>query len=118
MSTADELLRAGDIPGARQALVDMVRADPSSVEGRLFLFQLLALTGEWDKARSQLSALAQLSPEAQMLAAAYRAVIDAEQFRARVFAGEEPPVLLTKGSAWAADLAVALGRFAAGDTAG
>lgn len=114
MSTADELLRTGDIPGARQALVDMVRADPSQVEARLFLFQLLALSGEWEKARSQLSALAQLSPEARMLSTAYGEAITAELFRARVFAGEQAPVLLTGGSAWAGDLAAALGHFAAG----
>lgn len=80
----------------------------------MFLFQLLALAGEWDKARLQLTTLAQLSPEAQMLSAAYGAAIEAERYRARVFAGDETPAVLTRGSAWAGDLATALGHFASG----
>jgi type VI secretion system protein ImpE len=68
MSTADELLRAGDVDGARAALIEVVRAKPSDHTARMFLFQLLCVLGEWDKAKSQLAILAQLSPEAQMLA--------------------------------------------------
>lgn len=114
MSIADDLLAAGDITGARSALVDIVRSDPSSVEARLFLFQLLAVAGEWEKARTQLNALSQLSPEAKMLSVAYGNAIDAEKQRAAVFAGEQPPVVMTAGSGWLATLAEAWGHFAAG----
>jgi type VI secretion system lysozyme-like protein len=55
----------------------------------MFLFQLLAVAGEWDKAKKQLQALAQLSGEAQMLAMAYGQAIDAELERAEVFAGRQ-----------------------------
>lgn len=87
MANADDLLRAGDLAGARAALVEVVRAEPSNEQARMFLFQLLALLGEWDKARRQLDTLAQLSGEAQMLAVAYGQAIDAERVRADVFAG-------------------------------
>ncbi len=80
----------------------------------MFLFQLLALAGEWEKARTQLETLAQLSPEAQMLAVAYGQAIDAELFRAQVFAGRATPPNLSRSSAWANDLALAVGHFAAG----
>ncbi|WP_068079653.1 type VI secretion system accessory protein TagJ [Novosphingobium rosa] len=89
MADADTLLRSGDVEGARAALVDTVRAQPADQAARMFLFQLLAVAGEWDKARKQLQALAQLSGEAQMLATAYGQAIDAELERAEVFAGRQ-----------------------------
>lgn len=89
MADADTLLRSGDLDGARAALVETVRAQPADQAARMFLFQLLALAGEWDKAKKQLQALAQLSGEAQMLAVAYGQAIDAELERAEVFAGRQ-----------------------------
>ncbi|WP_206244447.1 type VI secretion system accessory protein TagJ [Novosphingobium terrae] len=89
MADADTLLRSGDIEGARAALVGTVRAQPADQAARMFLFQLLAVAGEWDKARKQLQALAQLSGEAQMLATAYGQAIDAELERGEVFAGRQ-----------------------------
>lgn len=87
MADADDLLRSGDLAGARAALVETVRAEPSNERARMFLFQLLAIAGEWDKARSQLTALATLSGEAQMLAAAYGQSLEAEAQRAAAIAG-------------------------------
>jgi type VI secretion system protein ImpE len=84
---ADQLLRSGDLDGARAALVETVRTEPANEQARMFLFQLFAVAGEWDKAKRQLSTLAQLSGEAQMLSVAYGQAIDAERERADVFAG-------------------------------
>jgi type VI secretion system protein ImpE len=67
LADADHLLRDGDVAGARAALVDIVRQRPSDEQARMFLFQLLAITGEWDKARTQLQSLVQVASEAQML---------------------------------------------------
>src|SRR5580698_7379570 len=114
MADADELLRAGDLDGARASLVDTVRKTPQDQPARMFLFQLLCVSGEWDKALIQLRALAQLSAEAQMLAAAYSQAIEAEKFRAQVFAGTAQPALLVSSSAWAGDLAGALAALCQG----
>lgn len=89
MSDADALLRSGDLDGARAALIEVVRTEPSNQQARMFLFQLLAIAGEWDKAKRQLDLLAQLSGEAQMLSVAYGQAIAAEAQRAAVFAGTE-----------------------------
>ncbi|HVM99760.1 MAG TPA: type VI secretion system accessory protein TagJ [Caulobacteraceae bacterium] len=117
MADADALLRAGDLDGARAALVEAVRRAPSDQPVRMFLFQLLCVLGEWEKALVQLRALAQLSPEAQMLAVAYGQAIEAEQFRAKVFRGEAQPALLVKSSPWAGDLAGALAALCQGRAA-
>lgn len=116
MSEADELLQKGDLDGARRVLVEAVRNRPSDVPARLFLFQLLAVTGDWTKARTQLTALAQLSPEAQMLSVVYGQAIEAEAERAAVFAGTATAII-HGGSDWAGGIAEAIRLDAIGEPA-
>ena len=115
MSQADALLRAGDLDGVRAALVEIVRAKPADEQARMFLFQLLCVTGEWDKARVQLLALAQLSPEAQMLSVAYNQVIDAERQRALIFKGAAEMPLLIGQDGWAQGVARGISLLSKGD---
>jgi protein involved in temperature-dependent protein secretion len=114
MADADELLRAGDVDGARAALVEAVKRAPNDQQTRMFLFQLLCVAGEWDKAMAQLRGLAQLSAEAQMLAVAYGQAIEAEKVRAQAFAGTAQPALLVSSSPWAGDLVAALAALTQG----
>lgn len=114
MRDADELLRSGDLDAARSALVEAVRRDPGSATTRMFLFSLLAVAGEWDKARTQLTTLATLSPEAQMLSVVYGQAIEAEREREAVWAGTAS-VRQHVASAWADPLVVAIGHLARGD---
>lgn len=117
MSDADVLLRSGDLDGARQALIEDVRRTPGDVPTRLFLFQLLALRGEWDKAATHLALLGQMSPEAAMLAVVYGQAIAAERERAAVFAGTATAIV--HGDApWASGIAEAIRLLAIGDAAG
>lgn len=113
MADADLLLRSGDLDGARAALVEVVRARPADEQARMFLFQLLAVSGEWDKAKKQLNALAQLSGEAQMLSVAYGQAIDAEAERMAVFAGAARAHQHV-ASAWAEGVVDALEHFGCG----
>ncbi|GAA0749870.1 MULTISPECIES: type VI secretion system accessory protein TagJ [Sphingomonas] len=94
-------LASGDLVAARQALAAVVRNAPGDQRARMFLCQMLCIDGAWDGARSQLRALAQLSPEAQMLSVAYGQAIEAERLRAAAMAGEERAPLLAGGEAWA-----------------
>jgi type VI secretion system protein ImpE len=114
MAGPDELLKTGDLVGARHALVEQVKRAPQDQAARMFLFQLMCIQGEWDKAKAQLRALASLSPEAQMLAVTYNQTVDAELVREQVFAGQAQPALLVSSSEWAGDLAASLGAFAQG----
>ena len=110
-----ERLAAGDTVEARRLLVEQVREHPDDQRARMFLFQLLCIEGAWDKARSQLRALGELSPEAQMLAAAYGQAIKTEAERAEAFAGTGPVRLLVDASDWMADLVAAMEADARGD---
>jgi type VI secretion system protein ImpE len=114
MTRADELLRAGDVVGARQELFEQVRANPSDERVRMFLFQLCSLVGEWERAKAQLQMLAKLDPKMQMLSVAYNQCIDAEAKRAQVFAGETLARILADAD-WAASLAEALAARAKGE---
>jgi type VI secretion system protein ImpE len=107
----------GDLGGARAALVDLVRSQPANEQARMFLFQLFAVTGEWDKARNQLQGLAQLSPEANMLAVAYGQAIEAEKQRAAVFAGAAEMPLLAGEGGWAQGIAQGITLVARGEVA-
>ena len=115
MVDADILLREGDVDGARAALIARAKASPADAATRMFLFQLFAVTGEWDKARAQLDMLVRLSPGAQMLAVAYGQAITAERQRAAALAGAAPVPVLARAGGWIDDLAAALGRRDEGD---
>ncbi|MGK6324467.1 type VI secretion system accessory protein TagJ [Sphingomonas sp. DT-51] len=104
-------VRSGDIAGAIERLREGLRDRPDDQRARMFLFQLHCINGVWDKARAQLRALAQLSPEAQMLAVAYNKTIDGEIVRDLACGGVDPAELLHASPIWAVDLANA---FAAG----
>jgi type VI secretion system protein ImpE len=118
MNNADALLRQGDVSGARAALVDIVRTRPADEQARMFLFQLLAVSGEWDKARTQLAALVQVAANAQMLGATYNQVLDAEKQRAAVFAGAADIALLAGEGGWAEGVAKGINLLTRGDVAG
>lgn len=112
MLEADQRLRDGDLDGARAALVESVKSNPADPQARMFLFQLLAVAGEWERARTHLEALARLSPEAQMLATVYSQAMKAEAQRAEIFAGRERMPII-RGS-WAEPLADAIHHYANG----
>ena len=114
MAKADELLRAGDLDGARASLVDVVKRAPDDQAARMFLFQLMAVCGEWDTAVAQLRALGSLSAEAQMLATVYNQAITAEKTRADAYAGKRPFDVLVASSPWVEQLAQGLSALCAG----
>lgn len=80
----------------------------------MFLFQIFALLGEYDRAKAQLETIAKLDPEARMLAVAYNQCMDAEELRSAVFAGEQPAPILAKVE-WGDALATALQARAKGE---
>jgi protein involved in temperature-dependent protein secretion len=117
MASPDELIRAGDVAGARAALIEEVRARPDDRKARMFLSQVLLVLGEWDKALTHMKALANLSPEALTLFTAYDRAITAEKSREAVFAGKAAPEGLAPGGPWFQTLLQALAAETKGDLA-
>ncbi len=110
----DDLLRAGDLSAVRAALVDTVKRAPGDQGARMFLWQVMAVQGDWDKAVTQLRALASLAGEVQMLSTVYHQAITAEGQRAKAYAGQAPFPVLVSSSPWIDQLAEGLGALAAG----
>ena len=94
MKEAKELLAAGHLNEAIEALLGQVKANPNDAANRTFLFELSCLAGEWDRAERQLDVIGHQSTEAELGVMVYRANIKAERERQRVFAeGIEPHFL-------------------------
>ena len=65
--TAEEYIRAGDLDGAMASVRDAIKKDPADSKLRIFLFQLLSVTGDWEKALTQLNLIADISPDSMLL---------------------------------------------------
>lgn len=107
-------LQKGDLERARSLLFEHVRSHPEDTKARIFLFQFLAVEGDWERAAKQLAICAESDAEAIPLAAVYSAAIDAEKVRAEVFAGREAPVFFGRPPEWTANLVQALKADAEG----
>jgi type VI secretion system protein ImpE len=106
--TADECLKQGDLKSALGQLQAQVRAYPAKAEYRVFLFQLLAVMGQWERALTQLNVAGELDAATLAMAAMYRQVVACERFREDVFRGLKDPVIFGKPEAWIALLLSAL----------
>ncbi len=90
--TANELFKAGKLDEAIETLGAELRRDPTDVQRRVFLFELLSFAGEYDRAEKQLDIAGQGGNEASMGALLYRSAIHAERNRQEMFQAEQFPV--------------------------
>lgn len=106
--TAEEYLKQGDLKGTLQKLQEQVRANPAKAEYRVFLFQLLTVLGQWERALTQLNVAGELDDATLAMVSMYRQVIACERFREEVFLGRQIPVIFGRPSEWTALLIQAL----------
>jgi type VI secretion system protein ImpE len=105
---AATLVREGKPLEALAALEGEVRAQPAEARHRLFLFQLLCVLGDWDRAANQIQVAAELDASMLVLANVYRSAIRSELLREAVFAGRRSPLLLGEPEPWVGDVLAAL----------
>ena len=106
--TPEVKLKEGQFDEALKLLTAQVRNNPADARRRVFLFQLLALSGNWDRAQNQLKVAGELDAMNAMLVGAYSAVMKAELQRADVFAGNRSPTIIGEPDQWLAFLLQAL----------
>jgi type VI secretion system protein ImpE len=94
-----------------------VRSDPSNVKHRVFLFQLLAVMGQWDRALTQLNVAGELDVSTLAMVQTYREALLCEGLRADVFAGKRSPVVFGEPEQWIALLLESLSLMADGQYA-
>lgn len=112
---AEELVQAGDVEGALAELQQRVRTNPADVNLRIFLFQLLAVLGQWKRALNQLEVIHDLDTKSWPLVHAYREAINCEMHRTAVFEARSKPLVLGEPQQWVALLIEAQQAFARGE---
>ena len=117
MSEAVEHLKAGNLDEAYKALTASIRKSPADSKLRVFLFQLLCIRGEWDRALTQLKVCGEMAPDTMPMVQSYREAIACEMVREKVFAGETAPLVFGEPAQWVALMIQALGPLAQGDAA-
>src|SRR5437016_5038463 len=103
-ATPKELLQQGKLKEALAALQDEVRAKPNDAKLRVFLFQLLAVMGDWPRALNQLNVAADLDPSTLLMAQVCRPAIGPEALRAEIFAGKRTPLIFGEPEDWIGSL--------------
>ena len=100
--SAQDSLRAGRLREALSLLQAQVRDDPANAAHRVFLFQLLSVLGDWQRALTQLNVLADMDASTLMMVQAYREALASEVFRRDVFGGRRRPLILGRPRDWLA----------------
>jgi len=95
-------------------LQQRVRTSPGDAALRTFLFQLLAVLGQWERAIAQLGVAGELDKARLDMVHMYREALKCEALRRAVFAGERSPVVFGDPEPWVALLLEALKRSAEG----
>jgi type VI secretion system protein ImpE len=97
---AEELLQAGRLEESLAALQEGVRANAADPRLRVFLFQILAVLGQWKRALNQLDVLAGMGSDEMMLARIFQPVVQCEMLRQDVFAGKHAPMVFGEPAPW------------------
>lgn len=108
MMNPETALKEGRPDEALRLLTVEVRNNPADVRRRVFMFQLLALLGDWDRAQTQLNVVGELDPVSALMVTSYTAVLRGEAARRAVFAGHGSPVVVGEPAQWLALLLQAL----------
>jgi type VI secretion system protein ImpE len=115
---ARQLLDKGDPANALARAQADVRADPANPKLRAMLFQILCLTGQWERAMNQLKVLTDLDPVGSpVMVRVGAAAIHCELFRADVFKGERDATIFGEPAEWVGWLVHANKLLATGQTA-
>ncbi len=96
MNEAKKLLESGNLKGAVEAALAFVKANPTNPSARIFLFELSAFAGDWERAKRQLDVIGHQDTTAMIGSKIYEQCIIAEGKRADFFSkGAKPEFLST-----------------------
>jgi type VI secretion system protein ImpE len=98
----ENMLKEGRLDEALQGLTAQVRGNPSDAKARVFLFQLLSLLGQWDRASNQLVVSGELDPLNALMVGAYTRALQGELERSEVIAGQRSPSVIGEPAQWLA----------------
>lgn len=111
---AERSLQEGNPKEALAQLQEQVRQQPAEAKLRIFLFQLLAILGNWERAMTQLNVAGELDDGALAMVQMYREALQCEALRGEVFSGKRSPVIFGEPEQWMALMMEALNLSASG----
>jgi type VI secretion system protein ImpE len=115
MQEAKALFEAGNLDAAIESLLGEVKANPTDVSRRTFLFELCCFAGQWDRADKQLDVVGMQDANAAVGVLAYRSNIQAERDRQRLFKDGLAPHFLSEPPAYVDLLLDAINRLREGN---
>src|SRR4051794_32852253 len=116
--TPKELFDAGKLSAAVDKLIAEVKAAPGDVKLRTSLFEMMAFTGDYDRAEKQLDVIGVQSAQEALAVTTYRDILDSERTRRKVMTQGEAPAFPSDTPPWTSHYVEALAKLSAGDTAG
>lgn len=114
-TAAEQNLHDGNLDEALAHLLHEVRREPANAKHRVFLFQLCAVLGQWERALNQLNVAGDLDAGNLAMVQTYRPALQCEALRCEVFAGKRTPHFMGEPEPWLALLVEALHRAAQGE---
>jgi type VI secretion system protein ImpE len=101
-NAAELSLKNGDPAAALAQLQEQIREKPADAALRVFLFQLLCVRGEWERALNQLKVACGLDASALAMAQMYGEAVRCEAIRKDVFDGKKAPMVFGEPEQWLA----------------
>jgi type VI secretion system protein ImpE len=96
MNEAKTLLDSGNLSGAVEAALGLVKSHPTDAAARTFLFELSCFAGDWERANRQLDVIGHQEVSAMIGSKIYQQCVEAERKRSRYFSeGLKPEFLAT-----------------------
>jgi type VI secretion system protein ImpE len=116
-AAAEQNLKDGNPAAALAVLQEQIRSRPADPKLRVFLFQLLCVLGQWERALNQLKVASELDASALGMAQMYGDAVRCEAIRHDVFEGRKSPMVFGEPEQWLALLIESLLRTGVGELA-
>jgi type VI secretion system protein ImpE len=117
MNEAKMQLDNGNLSGAVEAALGIVKSNPTVYAARAFLFELSLFAGDWDRADRQLDVIGHQDANSAIGSLIYRQCLSAERDRKKFFSEGLRPETPEKAEPYIEDLFTANGLMREGKTA-
>jgi len=111
MNDAKSQLDAGNLSGAVEAALNLVKSKPTDATARTFLFELSCFSGDWDRAEKQLDVIGHQDTNAMVGSLMYRQNFKDERDRLKLFSDGLKPQFMTAVPSYVEDLFSAVNRM-------
>ena len=115
MNEAKAQLDAGNLSGAVETALNAVKAKPTDVTARTFLFELACFSGDWERAEKQLDVIGHQDNNAMIGSLIFRQNLKAERDRLRLFSDSQKPEFIMTPPDYVIGLLMANNRLREGN---